>query len=557
MAPSRREFLGTVAGAVALSAVGRPRPARAAGPVRNLLLVSIDDLNDWVGALGAHPGAQTPHIDRLMAGALSFTRAYTASPACMPSRASLVTGVHTVTHRVQDNYPYSQVEALEAVPWLTQWPAHFKANGWRLLGAGKIYHGGNQHVFDDYFKPDSDPEPPVLPANGIPGADGFDWGPMDVPVGAMHDAQVASWISDRLTEPQDAPFVLGCGFRKPHLPWFAPQKFFDRHPLDEVVLPAVLDDDLEDIPRAGQRIAAPDGTHATVVETDNWRSAVQAYLACVTFVDAQVGRVLDALEAGPHADSTAVVLWSDHGWHLGEKLHWRKFALWEEATRVPFAVRVPGLTTPGALCERTVSALDIYPTLLSLFGLPPVEPLDGHDLTPLLSDPAAPWPHPAVMVLDEAHVSVRSERWRYIRYDDGTEELYDHEADPEEWTNRAGDPALDAVKADLARHLPVRHFEGETATEPPPDTAAEPRTYPFPSRGLVTLDFLLPTASALTLTVVDMTGRVVDERPLGDFAAGRHRVTWAGADAGLPSGSYVCRVHGPGYAGTHRVLLLR
>lgn len=556
--PTRRAFLETVAGGLALGTLARARGGAPVEPMRNLLLLCIDDLNDWLGYMGGHPGARTPNIDRLAASGLSFTRAYTASPECMPSRSSLVTGVHTVTHGVQDNLSLSQVDALQAVPWLVQWPAHMKAHGWRLLGAGKVYHGGNARVFDDYRDVPTDPVPLGIPLNGIPGADSFDWGPLDVPIDAMHDAGVAAYAAEQFARPQPDPFVLACGFRKPHLPWYVPREYFDRHPLEGVVLPTVLDTDLDDIPRAGVQIAAPSGTHAAVLATGNWQRAVQAYLACISFVDDMVGVVLDELEASPYAATTAVVLWSDHGWHLGEKLHWRKFALWEEATRIPFIVRVPGLTAPGSVCTRTVSALDVYPTLLTLFGLPAVSPLDGHDLTPLLSDPAAPWPHPAATVLGLAHKSVRDERWRYIRYDDGSEELYDHAVDPDEWTNRAGDPALAGVKASLAAHLPAQHPSPTNVPgDPSVDASPGPQTYPLPARGSVTLDFLLPVASSLTLSVFDMSGRLVDEQALGNLDAGRQRVTWAGGDVGLPSGSYVCRLHGPGYAGTHRVLLLR
>lgn len=557
--PTRRDFLETMAAGLALGPLGLRRSDRGPSTVRNLLFFCIDDLNDWVGFLGGHSGAQTPNMDRLAASGLTFTRAYTASPECMPSRSSLVTGVHTVTHGVQDNLPISQVEALEAVPWLVQWPAHLRAGGWRLFGAGKVYHGGNHEVFGDYATIAPDPLPPGRPLNGIPNAGAFDWGPMDVPLREMRDWRIADWAAGWLSRPQRAPFVLACGFTKPHLPWYVPRAYFDRHPIEGVVLPEVLPTDHDDLPQVARRIAS-DELHARVVATDNWRRAVQAYLATVTFVDEMLGIVLDALDAGPHAATTAVVLWSDHGWHLGEKLHWRKFALWEEATRIPFVVRVPGLTPPGSVCARTVSALDVYPTLLSLFDLPPVAPLDGHDLTPLLADPAAPWPHPAVTVLGLAHASVRTERWRYIRYDDGSEELYDHDADPLEWTNLAGDPALADVRALLAQHLPVPHPPppDPTPSDPPPEEpGGERRTFPHPARGVVTLEFLLPVGTTLTLTVLDMSGREVHREALGAFEPGRTRVAWDGGRAGLPSGSYVCRLHGPGYAGTHRVLLLR
>jgi len=201
-------------------------------------------------------------------------------------------------------------------------------------------------------------------------------------------------------------------------------------------------------------MARPEGDHRRVTETNNWEKGVQGYLASITFADSCVGRLLDALESSGVADRTIIVLWGDHGWHLGEKLHLRKFTLWEDATRVPLAIVAPGVTARNTRCQRTVSLLDLYATLADLCGSSPPKTVEGRNLVPLLKDPSAVWKYPVVTTHGRNNHAVRSERWRYIRYRDGTEELYDHESDPMEWTNLAGKPEHESVKKELAAWLP-------------------------------------------------------------------------------------------------------
>jgi arylsulfatase A-like enzyme len=299
-----------------------------------------------------------------------------------------------------------------------------------------------------------DPVPPDRPLNGIPNAAHFDWGPVDALDEEMGDWKVAEWARGELTKPQDKPFFLGCGLFRPHLPWYVPRKYFDMFPVESVTLPNVKEDDLNDVPPIGRKFANPNGDHRKVVESNNWRKAVQGYLASIAFSDACVGRVIEALDRSPHRDNTVIVLWSDHGWHLGEKLHWRKFALWEEATRNVLMVIAPGVTSAGGRCPRPVSLMDVYPTLIGLCALTPREGLEGQTLMPLLRDPNASREEPAVTTYLQNNHSVRSERWRYIRYSDATEELYDHDADELEWTNLANDPKYADVKAEHARWLP-------------------------------------------------------------------------------------------------------
>jgi len=418
----------------------------------NILFLAIDDLNDWIGVLDGYPGVQTPHLDRLAERGVLFTRAYCAAPACNPSRAALLTGVRPSTSGVYHNpQPFRNV-----LPDAVTLPQHFKANGYHVIGGGKIFHGSfpDPPSWHEYFNRPPDPTPPKRPVNGIKAGKHFDWGPLDVPDEAMSDYKVAQWGIDYLQKKHDKPFFLAVGFFRPHLPWYVPRKYFDRYPLDKIVLPKVKDDDLDDIPEIGRQIARPEGDHRKVLEAKQWTKAVQGYLASITFVDTCVGRILDALGKSDYADNTIIVMWSDHGWHLGEKKHWRKFTLWEEATRAPVMFVVPGMTKPAQRCDRTISYIDLYPTLVELCGLPAVSRLEGTSIVPLLKRPDTPWDHPAVTTYGRGRHGVRSERWRYIRYDDGTEELYDHESDPMEWTNLAEKPQFIAIKKELARHLP-------------------------------------------------------------------------------------------------------
>ena len=431
----------------------------AAAPKPNLLMIAVDDLNDWVGCLGGHPQTRTPNLDRLAARGLLFTNAHCNAPLCNPSRASLMTGIRPSTSGVHDNgQPWRESPALKNAVTI---PQHFRAQGYRVVGGGKIYHGAYPDApsWDEYFpdqvknKP-NDPLPPVRPANGLPKPGNLDWGPVNVPDGRMGDAQVVDWALDQLNKPQAKPLLLGCGLFRPHLPWHVPGKYFDLFPLNNIVLPQVNPDDLDDVPPIGVQFAKPNGDHALITGHKKWKDAVQAYLASIAFMDAQLGRLIDGFDRSPRAAETHIVLWSDHGWHLGEKLHWRKFSLWEESTRNVFLTVAPGITTPGTRCHRPVSLIDLYPTLNDLFGLPPRSGLEGRSLMPLLRDPSLMWDAPVLTTYFRDNHSLRNERWRYTRYSDGGEELYDHRADPMEWTNLTTRPEYQTVKTQLAPWLP-------------------------------------------------------------------------------------------------------
>jgi len=282
----------------------------------------------------------------------------------------------------------------------------------------------------------------------------FDWGPVTVGDAQMSDFKVVSWAAGQMKARRAKPLFLACGLFRPHLPWYVPKKYFDMFPPDDIQLPNVKADDLNDVPPLGRRMAKPRGDHKAVTSNDQWKQAVQGYLASIAFTDAQIGRLIDAFDSGALGKDTVIVLWSDHGWHLGEKLHWRKFSLWEEATHNVLMFIAPGVTKPGGVCRRPVGLIDIYPTLVELCGLPPKKELEGVSLVPLLKDPSAKWDRPALTTHGRQCHSLRSERWRYIRYSDGTEELYDHEKDPMEWSNLAAKSEFAEVRKALAKRLP-------------------------------------------------------------------------------------------------------
>lgn len=431
--------LGPLSGAVA-----------AEGSRPNVLFIAIDDLNDWVGHLGGNPDVKTPNLDRLARRGVSFANAHCAAPACNPSRAALMSGLRPSTTGIYHNQ-HNWVDTLAHTLTLGE---HFRARGYRVVGGGKIFHGSlhPDKYWDEYYVRKELP-PPKTPYNGLDMAH-FDWHALDVPEEKMPDYKLVTWGIEKMNEKHDRPLLLAVGIVKPHLPWYAPQKYFDMYPKDELTLPKVPDDDLDDVPRIGLRMARPQGDHKAVVESEQWLDAVQAYLATITFVDDQVGRLIDAFDRSPLAGNTVVVLWSDHGWHLGEKHHWRKFTLWEEATRAPLIFVAPGVAREGKLCNRPVDFLGIYPTLADLCGLAIPEHVQGVSLRPLVENPEAPWDRMALTTHGRGEHGVRSEQWRYIRYHDETEELYDHEVDPMEWKNLAGEAGYDDLKSQLRKWMP-------------------------------------------------------------------------------------------------------
>jgi arylsulfatase A-like enzyme len=421
--------------------------SRAAQP--NVLFIIANDLNHWVGHLGRNPQAKTPNIDRLAKAGVTFTKAYCTAPACNPSRASLFSGQRPSTTGCYLN-------GQEWRPGISEdklLTSHLRRAGYRLYGSGNIGADERAGSWTDYFAPPAENLTPHSSAKDD-GVGGIKFSPVANRDEDMYDYKVASYCADRLKEKHDKPFFLAAGFNKPHMPFSVPKKWFDLFPLETIELPPHRADDLDDVPPAGVRMARPEGDHAQMVQSGRWKEAVQAYLATVAFVDAQAGRVLDALDRSAYRDNTIVVLWSDHGFSLGEKSHWRKFALWEEPTRAPFVWKVPGVTAAGGVCGRAVDYTSIYPTLCPLIGTKTPGHLDGRDISALLKNPRAAWDFPAITTHGFKNHAVRSDGWRYIRYENGDEELYDETADPLEQVNLASRAEHAARKAELAQWLP-------------------------------------------------------------------------------------------------------
>lgn len=434
-----------------LTVIGSAGTSRAADlPAKpNVLFIAVDDLNHWVHYLGRNDQVQTPNLDRLARRGVRCTHSYCAAPVCNPSRAALMSGLRPSTSAVYDNSTDWRQLISEDLPLTT----HFRKNGYWVGGCGKVYHESYRRdsEWDDYLqKEKGDPKP----RGDDLGVGGIKFAPLDCKDEDLQDYRIVTWAIDQLNRKHDKPFFLACGVHKPHMPWNVPQKYYDMYPLDKIKLPPTLETDLDDVPAAGVKMARPQGDHAEILKSGRWKDAVCGYLAAISYTDMNLGRLIDALDKSAYKDNTIIVLWGDHGWHLGEKQHWRKFALWEEATRAPLIWIVPGLTRPDGVCERTVDFMSIYPTLCDLCGLPTPRHVEGASLRSLLEKPAMAWDRPALTTYLFNNHAVRTEKWRYIRYHDGGEELYDEVKDPLEWTNLAMKPEFATVKAELARHLP-------------------------------------------------------------------------------------------------------
>jgi iduronate 2-sulfatase len=420
----------------------------------NVLFIVIDDLNDWVGYLGGNAQSPTPNLDRLARRGVRFTHAYASAPVCNPSRASVLSGMRPSTTGVYDNH----IDWRPAAPEPKMITAQFRNAGYWVGAAGKIDHGRP-------FLRESDYDEHVKSQDGfkrVPGDTMHMSTVIDAPDDAMLDYRNMTWVIEQLQKKHDQPVFLAAGLVKPHIPWHVPRKYYDRFPVESIELPPYREDDLDDIPPAGVRMARILEDHPDIAESDHerilksgrWKETIQGYLAAIAFMDGQIGRLIDALDQSPMRDNTIVVFWSDHGWHLGEKHHWRKQTLWEEATRVPYFWIAPGVTKADTVCDRTVDLMSIYPTLMELAGLPIPSHVEGLSIKKLLENPTAKWEHPALTTYLFNNHAVRTEKWRYIRYADGSEELYDEEKDPNEWVNLAGRKELASVKAELAKYMP-------------------------------------------------------------------------------------------------------
>ncbi|MDF1656210.1 MAG: sulfatase [Verrucomicrobiales bacterium] len=404
----------------------------------NVLFISIDDLNDFVGCLDGHPQVKTPHIDALAESGVNFRNAHCQAPICNPSRVSMLLGKLPSTTGHYFLAPgFRDVEVTKEAKTMFQ---HFRENGYYASTRGKIFHRRADVASFDHIEPTAGwKRPPQKLRFTLPGSHpAWDWGEVDVPDEEQRDYKTAAWAAEQIPElaKKEEPYFLAVGFSLPHVPVYASEKWFDLYPLDSLEMPPAPEDDLDDVPEIAVQLSlnptAP--RDAWMKEHGEGIHFVRAYLAANSFIDSLVGMMLDSLENSGEAENTVVVLWSDHGFHLGEKKKWAKRSLWERTTRVPLIFAGPGIVE-GANSNAPVGLIDVWPTLEELCGVPTAEGLEGRSLTPLLENPNSEWPYPALTTFGPNNHTLRSEHFRYSHYADGSEELYDHHNDSNEHTN--------------------------------------------------------------------------------------------------------------------------
>ncbi|RAV29580.1 sulfatase [Sinomicrobium soli] len=447
-----------------LSCVGSAYAQNASRP--NIVFIAIDDMNDWTGFLRGHEQALTPNMDGLAAKGVSFVNAHCAAPACSPSRNAIMLGIQPYHSGLYPFYDkYSKVDSAVRNRYVSL-PALLKAHGYHTYASGKIHHGNETYMRDEgreEWTEHNFEKIRKLPDLVYDRDAGYMVGdnrklafcPFSSPKEYDQDYQTALYGVKQLERHHDKPFFLALGFKKPHLPFVAPREYFDMYP-DSITEPAIKADDFKDIPWAGRtNISLKDEVQFR--KDQAWSKVRRAYLACISYTDANIGKVLDALGESAYKDNTIVVLWSDHGYHLGEKQSFRKFSLWEEATRSPLIIYDPRKKSgQNRVCKEAISLTDLYRTVAGLTATPIPEYADGTSLVPWLDDPLRKREQPAIITWGRGNYAVRTKDWRYIRYFDHSEELYDHRSDPNEWNNLAKDPNHQAKLKELAGWLPTR-----------------------------------------------------------------------------------------------------
>jgi arylsulfatase A-like enzyme len=438
----------------------------------NVLLIMVDDMNDWVGAFGGHSQAITPNMDKLASKSTVFKNAYCSAALCNPSRTSMLTGYQPFTTGVYGNKEiFRKMKGFENTITL---PQYFEKNGYKTAAAGKIFHnprgkaaapkeGSDPGSFQEEDKGGLGvPYPKERFTHGInfkrAGVKGsktrsFDWAGVETEDEQTNDWKSADYGVQFLKKEHDKPFFLACGIFRPHLPLYAPQKYFDLFKEEDIVLPKILQNDLQDVGKIGKNWAGG-RLHAEILRNNKWKSIVKGYLASLAFADACVGHILDNLDKSAYKDNTIIVLMGDHGWHLGEKEHWSKQTLWEESAKTPLIIFDPRNKNNG-VSIKTVSLIDVYPTLLDLCDLPVKKDLDGNSFKHLVSNPKGEWNRSAITTKGEGNYTLRNEDYRYIVYSDGFEELYDHRIDPMEWKNIAEVKSSKTVLNNFRKELKV------------------------------------------------------------------------------------------------------
>ena len=443
----------------------------------NILFIAIDDLNDWVSPLDGNKQAITPNMDTFTKnGAMVFKNAVSPAPICGPARSAILSGFLPSTSGIYNNSHnmlYSNI--VKENPTL---PEYFSLNGYHTLSNGKIFHKHGtkngltdfgEWAFDEFARArknnnDAADKNFVTSSkagiiNGVSNPNFKDkksklsWGPTKDTFEETVDYGVADWAKNQLQRNFDKPFFMSVGFIKPHLPWFVPKEFFDMYDVDKIDDILIKEDDLADIlNKNGKQIFKPTAEYNWIKKNNLSKEATRAYLANISYVDTCLGIVLDALEKSGHAENTIVVIWGDHGWHLGEKQRYLKNTLWAEAVKPPFFVKLPGMKKM-VISDNPVSLLDLYPTLINLANLPKKDNLEGHDFTEVLKNPTAKWDFSGVTVSSDG-TSVLTKQFHFIQYVTGEEELYDTQKDPNEWTNLITDSNYKTTINELRKWVP-------------------------------------------------------------------------------------------------------
>ena len=449
----------------------------------HVLFIAIDDLNDYISPLDNHPGIQTPNFERLANRSITFANAHCAAPVCHASRVAIMTGVHPARSGTYRNMfgargPRWRHESklLENAVVLSQ---HFRDHGYYAAGGGKIFHtlqwtpddsqndpeawdeyrgDPNNPIAPDWPRPDliSDKQAGLTKGRPLGGSSQlFGAAPLEQTDEQTGDHMVVDWAIEQMKQDREKPLFLAVGLFRPHIPWEVPRKWFDQYPLEEIKLPPYREDDLSDAHNHGRT-----HWHKWVIENHQWKKLMQGYLASISYVDHQLGRILDALDRTPGMkNNTIIVLWSDHGFHIGEKANWEKFALWDQTSRVPLFIHAPGVSKDGEKTRQPATLTDVYPTLCELADLPIPSQCDGLSLVSQLKNPGAKRDRLALCSFqfgnerDPSH-GVADERYRFIRYGNGFEELYDLQNDPQEYENLIDNPQFASVKTRLANGIP-------------------------------------------------------------------------------------------------------
>ena len=435
----------------------------------DVVFIIVDDLNDWIGVMEGHPQSKTPNLDALAKSGVLFTNAHCNAPQCGPSRTSLLHGLYpkstgryfNSTRRPAffGSQPMQGVTSPNAPKNAVILQQHFKQNGYRVVSGGKVAHGNNslKGQVDEYLNRPQDVRGNFTDDKANLWGEG---GPHNHAEEGTGDYKVAQWAIEEWRKTSEKPLLMTVGFYRPHRPFNAPKAYFEKFPLETIQLPQVRKDDLDDLPSYGKALARsnahkdlfkPRTVHEQILHLGGekeWKYMVQSYLACINYVDTQIGRLLGELKENPRKRETVIVLTSDHGWNLGEKTHWCKAAIWRNTTRVPFMVVLPGVTKAGTRNNQPISHVDIYPSLCDFAGVPKPDHLEGRSILPLLKNPSATRDL-AFLSYGPQNTAAQSERYRYIRYEDGSEELYDHQKDPHEWTNLIGNKKYQATRKNM------------------------------------------------------------------------------------------------------------